>query len=79
MTDLKRMRLLCGLRQIDLWAATGIPIQRLSLAERGLLELTEGERRLLVSFLRDRWESTQCGKAGGGCEVQQAVKPRYAQ
>ncbi len=57
MTDLKRMRLLCGLRQLDVWAATGIPVNKLSRAERGRVRLSESERRLLIGFLRERWEA----------------------
>lgn len=56
MTDLKRMRLVCELRQIDVWAGTGIPLYRISQAERGALQLTECEDRLLRSFLRERWQ-----------------------
>jgi len=55
--------LLCGLRQIDLWASTGISVHRIAGAERGQTELTEGERNLLLSFLRERWtslEETEC-------------------
>lgn len=59
MTDLKRMRLLCGLRQIDCWSATGIAIHRLSAAERGLLQLNYSEQSLLTNFLRERWKSIQ--------------------
>lgn len=59
MTDLKRMRLLCGLRQIDLWASTGISLHRIACAERGQTELTDGERKLLLSFLRERWTSLE--------------------
>ncbi len=57
------MRLLCGLRQIDCWAATGIPIHRLSGAERGLLRLTHSEERLLITFLRERWKNTRESEA----------------
>jgi hypothetical protein len=52
---LKMMRLICGFRQIDVWAATGIPVNRLSLAERGRLRLSESEERLLAGFLLDQW------------------------
>lgn len=55
MSDLKRMRLLCGLRQLDVWAGTGVPVYRISLAERGGLRLTESEEKLIVAYLRERW------------------------
>jgi hypothetical protein len=62
------MRLLCGLRQIDLWAATGIPLHRVAAAERGQVQLTDGEQKVLVGFLRERWDSLrdaeQAGPAG---------------
>jgi hypothetical protein len=59
MTDLKRMRLLCGLRQIDVWASTGIPLYRIAGAERGRVQLSKSEQTLLEGFLRERWESLQ--------------------
>jgi hypothetical protein len=60
MTDLKRLRLICGLRQLDVWAATGIPIQRLSQAERGRYDLlSDPERKLLQSFLRQQLEDVK--------------------
>ena len=59
MKDIKRMRLVCGLRQIDTWAGTGISPNRLSAAERGLIQLSESEEKLLRKFLRQRWESLQ--------------------
>lgn len=59
MSDLKRMRLLCGLRQIDVWAGTGIPLYRISLAEREGIQLTECEERLLRTFLQERWAAIE--------------------
>ena len=59
MKNLKRMRLLCGLRQQDLSAATGVPIYRISGAETGRLALTARENGLLTAFLRERWSSIQ--------------------
>ena len=60
MTDLKRLRLICGLRQIDVWAGTGIPIQKLSQAERGRYDLlSDPERKLLQSFLRKQLEQVE--------------------
>ncbi len=54
MTTLKRLRLLCGLRQTDVFIATGIPVIRLSRAEQGRSQLSPGEFRLVVDYLRDR-------------------------
>jgi hypothetical protein len=59
MTDLRRMRVLCGLRQIDVWAGTGIPLYRLSLAERRGVRLSEPEEKLLRRFLSERWAALQ--------------------
>jgi hypothetical protein len=59
MTDLKRMRLLCGLRQIDVWANTGVPLYRISLAERGAVQLSESEEKLIRMFLREKWATLQ--------------------
>ena len=53
------MRLLCGLRQLDVWAGTGVPLYKISLAERAALHLTESEERLIRGFLRERWASLQ--------------------
>lgn len=53
------MRLLCGLRQIDVWAGTGIPLYRISLAERGGIQLTDCEERLLRIFLQERWATIE--------------------
>jgi hypothetical protein len=57
--ELKRMRLLCSLRQIDVWAATGIPVGKLSLAEQGRVQLSKPEETLLISFLRAKWNAIQ--------------------
>jgi hypothetical protein len=59
MLSAKRMRLLCGLRQIDVWAGTGISLGRLSQAETGRISLTDSEMAGLVSFLRKQWELCQ--------------------
>lgn len=53
------MRLLCGLRQLDVWAGTGVPLYRLSLAERGALQLNESEEKLVRRFLRERWATLE--------------------
>ena len=65
MTDLKRMRLLCGLRQLDVWAGTGIPVYRISLAERGAIQLNESETKLAYRFLRERWAALQAAERQG--------------
>jgi predicted transcriptional regulator len=57
MRDLKRMRLLCGLRQMDLSGATGVSTYKISAAETGRLSLSELEERALRGFLVERWES----------------------
>jgi hypothetical protein len=53
------MRLLCGLRQIDVWAGTGIPLYKLSLAERRAVRLSDPEEKLLRRFLCERWAALQ--------------------
>ncbi len=57
MTNLKKIRLICGLRLVDVWANTGIPSQRISLAERGNEALSQSEKKLLEDFLRQRWDA----------------------
>lgn len=59
MLNAKRMRLVCGLRQIDVWAGTGITPARLSKAENGKIELEVPERAALESYLRKRWAIRQ--------------------
>ncbi len=54
MTPLCRLRRFLGLRQLDVERATGVPVSRLSAAERGVLTLTETERRLVSAYLADR-------------------------
>lgn len=56
MLELKRFRLACLLRQIDVSQSTGIAVSRLSLAERGLIRLADAEQRLVIGFLRRRWQ-----------------------
>ncbi len=53
------MRLICGLRQIDVWAGTGIPVSKLSAAEQGRIQLTAPEKALLVSYLTEKWKAIQ--------------------
>ena len=52
--ELKRFRLACLLSQEDVSNETGIPLRRLSLAERGLAQLSEPEKRLLRELFRRR-------------------------
>jgi hypothetical protein len=59
MASIGQLRRFLGLRQIDVEIATGIPVRRLSLAERGLLELNEPEKRLIVAYLSDRLRIAQ--------------------
>ena len=64
MSDLKRMRLLCGLSQIDIFIATGIPIGKLSLAERDLKRLSNSDEKALREFLIQRWEGLRQFESG---------------
>lgn len=59
MLEMKRLRLACLLRQVDVSMATGIPLCRLSLAERGLARLSDAEERLVMEFLRRRWNALE--------------------
>src|SRR6516164_11559194 len=56
-TDLKRMRLLCGLRQLDVSFCTGVPVSALGAAEQGRKPLNNTELALVVSFLNRRWQT----------------------
>ncbi len=62
--ELKRMRLLCGLRQFDVAVGTGVALRRISGAETGRLQLTKHERQLIENFLRRRWAWLQQLEAG---------------
>lgn len=64
MKNLKRMRLLCGLRQIDLSLATGIALYKISNAETGRLRLSQSEADILRDFLFGRWSSIQKLESG---------------
>ena len=55
----KRMRLVCGLRQLDVWAGTGITPARLSAAENGRVQLEDSEMIALEKYLQQRWQSQQ--------------------
>lgn len=57
--DLRRMRLLCGLRQIDVSFCTGVSVSALAEAEHGRKPLNQTERALVVSFLNARWQALQ--------------------
>jgi len=59
MTTIGRVRRFLGLRQIDVEIATGIPVKRLSAAERGVLRLNHLEESLVSSYLRDRLRIVQ--------------------
>lgn len=59
MKDLKRMRLLCGLRQIDLSMGTGITLHKISGAEQGRTCLSATEENVLRNFLSARWRSIE--------------------
>jgi hypothetical protein len=68
------MRLLCGLRQIDVWAGTGIPVGELSAAEQGRAQLAESEFALLVSYLHEKWKAIQESEGCAG-PTRDLVKP----
>lgn len=51
------MRLLCGLRQMDLSVATGVPVGKISAAETGRFSLSSLEEKALRGFLVARWQS----------------------
>ena len=57
--DLKRMRLLCGLRQIDVAFCTGVSVSALAAAEHGRKPLNRTEHGLVVAYLRTRWQFLQ--------------------
>jgi len=49
------MRLLCGLRQIDVAFSTGVSVSSLAAAEHGRRPLNYTEHALVLSFLNERW------------------------
>jgi hypothetical protein len=51
------MRLLCGLRQLDVSFCTGVPVSALGAAEQGRKPLNNTELALVVSFLNRRWQT----------------------
>ena len=51
------MRKACRLRQIDVYIGTGIPIRTISLAERGLLQLSDADHAHIIRFLEGMWDS----------------------
>lgn len=53
--ELKRLRLICLLTQGDVSIETGIPARRLSLAERGLVQLSEAENVFYAGYLVGGW------------------------
>jgi hypothetical protein len=54
MTSMRRMRAYLGLRLLDVTIGTGVPVGRLSLAERGILELTASESAMVWGYLGGR-------------------------
>ena len=66
--DWRKARLFLELRQADVANATGLTIQRLSLAERGMVTLSRAETASLESFLKVQLEAefermtSACGK-----------------
>jgi len=56
MRPLFRLRRFLNLRQTDIAAATGVPVHRISLAERDLSSLTDIEQRAIENFLYQRME-----------------------
>lgn len=52
--DFRKVRMFLELRQVDVAAASGISISRLSQAERGLIVLNRVEQASLECFLRER-------------------------
>jgi transcriptional regulator with XRE-family HTH domain len=52
--DFRKIRLFLELRQVDVAAASGISISRLSQAERGLIVLNQIEQSSLELYLNDR-------------------------
>lgn len=55
--DIRSVRLALELRQIDIQHATGVSAQRLSQAERGLVQLSDLEKQAIEMFLRARLTS----------------------
>jgi transcriptional regulator with XRE-family HTH domain len=55
--DWRKARMYLELRQADVANATGITIQRLSLAERGMVTLNRVELASLEDFLRSQLEA----------------------
>jgi transcriptional regulator with XRE-family HTH domain len=67
--DLKRMRLCCGLTQIEVCFGTGISVQRLGQIERGAVQHLECELKSLIRFYQAYWSQLQVAE-----QVQQALK-----
>lgn len=55
--DIRTIRLAMELRLVDVQRATGVSVEKISLAERGLRRLTAVERRAVEDFLRARIRS----------------------
>jgi len=53
------MRLLCGLRQVDVSFCTGVSVSALASAEQGRKPLNHTEHGLIVAYLNSRWKFLQ--------------------
>jgi transcriptional regulator with XRE-family HTH domain len=56
---LRRTRVLLGLRQFDIAAATGVSLGKISAAERGAAQFSEKEQQMLRAFLQERCQLIQ--------------------
>jgi hypothetical protein len=54
MTTLKVARLFVGARQLDVAAATNVPLSKIGAAERGVNSVSESEQALIWRYLRGR-------------------------
>jgi transcriptional regulator with XRE-family HTH domain len=66
--DWRKARLFLELRQADVASVTGVSVERLSRAERGLLVLNDVERASLERFLKARLQA-EFEQAPSGAEV----------
>lgn len=75
--DWRKARLFLELRQADVANATGITVQRLSLAERGMISLDRVEMSSLENFLRSRLKAELEQTAGNrkGTVALEGVRP----
>lgn len=68
---LRRVRNFLGLRRIDCYLGTGVPIHRISEAESGRRPLDPAQHKAIVTFLRNRWAAVM----GTNVEVQKNNEP----